>query len=102
MKYLPILDELFASDSIIFLLIGLACAILIGIKMKGTKKNLVGALISLLFYIICEIISNFHTGYLTEILLLFVGTAALGGFVGFMVCLIVFKIKKLVARSNYE
>lgn len=99
MKFLPILDELFASDSIIFLLIGLACAILMGIK---TKKHLVGALISLLVYIICEIISNFHTGYLTEILLLFVGTTALGGFVGFIVFLIVFKIKNLFTRSNYE
>lgn len=58
MKYLPILDELFASDSIIFLLIGLASAILMGIKMKGTKINLVGALISLLVCLIVFKIKN--------------------------------------------
>lgn len=39
MKYLPILEELFSSDSIIFMLIGLILAVSIGVKMKDAKKN---------------------------------------------------------------
>lgn len=38
MKYFPILDELFTSNSIIFLLIGLAVSIMIGVRMKNVKK----------------------------------------------------------------
>ena len=48
MKYLPILDELFSSDSIIFMLIGLAFAVFIAVKMKDTKKNLIGIIVSLI------------------------------------------------------
>lgn len=37
MRYFPILDELFASDTIIFLLIGLAFATVLGIFVTKNK-----------------------------------------------------------------
>ena len=37
MKYLPILEELFSSDSIFFLVIGLVLAAFVGVRMKDTK-----------------------------------------------------------------
>ena len=34
MKYLPILQELFESDTVILLAIGLACALILGFGLK--------------------------------------------------------------------
>lgn len=94
MKYLPIMGELFSSDSFIFMLIGLVVATIIGIVMKSTKKNIVGLGICFVIYVISEIISNMRSSYLLEIILLFVGTLAIGGIIGFLIGLIVSKIRK--------
>lgn len=94
MRYLPILDELFSSDTVIFMLIGLVIAIPIGLKMKSTKKNLIGIMGSFIVYVICEVILNVHTNYMMEIVLLFVGTIAIGCFVGFLIGHIVSKVRK--------
>ncbi len=94
MRYLPIMGELLSSDSIIFMLIGLVVATMIGINMKSTKKNIVGLGISFAIYVISEIISNIRSSYLLEIILLFVGTLAIGGIIGFLIGLIVSKIRK--------
>ena len=95
MKYLPILGELFSSDSAIFMLIGLVIATIIGIKMKNTRKNIIGVAICLATYVICEIVSNIiGMNYLVEIIALFVGTIAIGGFIGFLIGLIVSKVRK--------
>ena len=95
MKYLPILGELFSSDSAIFMLIGLVIATIIGIKMKNTRKNIIGVAICLVTYVICEIVSNIiGMNYLVEIIALFVGTIAIGGFIGFIIGLIVSKVRK--------
>lgn len=93
MKYLPIINELFSSDSIIFMLIGVFLAVFIGMKMKDAKKNLIGIIASLIIYAICEVISNIHTTFMIELLLLFVGTIAIGGFVGFLIFGAVSKIR---------
>ena len=75
MKYLLILGELFSSDSAIFMLIGLVIATIIGIKMKNTRKNIIGVAICLVTYVICEIVSNIiGMNYLVQIIALFVGT----------------------------
>ena len=58
MKYLPILDELFSSDSIIFLLIGLVIAFVIGFGLKSVKKIAIGIIASIIVYALCELISN--------------------------------------------
>ena len=95
MKYLPILGELFSSDSAIFMLIGLVIATIIGIKMKNARKNIIGVAICLITYVVCEIVSNIiGMNYLVEIIALFVGTIAIGGFIGFIIGLIVSKVRK--------
>ena len=94
MNYLPILDELLSSDSVIFMVIGLVIALITGIKMKDTKKNLLGAGVNLAIYGVCELFSNFSTNFLIELILLFIGTIAIGGFVGFLIGLIISKVRK--------
>ena len=94
MKYLPIMGELFSSDSFIFMLIGLVVAAIIGIVMKSTKKNIVGLGSCFAIYVISEIISNMRSSYLLELILLFVGTLAIGGIIGLLIGLIVSKIRK--------
>lgn len=93
MRYFPIIDELFASDSIIFMLIGLIPAVIIGVKMKSTKRNLIGMIGSLVVYVVCEVISNVHTNFMMELALLFIGTIAIGCFVVFLAGVIVSKLK---------
>lgn len=94
MRYLPILEELFSSDSLILALIGLVLAIIAGIMMKTTKKNIIGLCACLTVYIIAEIISNIIRGsFLLDILMVFIGTIAIGGIIGFLIGFIVTKIK---------
>lgn len=94
MKYLPIMDELFSSDSIIFLLIGLVVAFIIGLKLKAAKRITVGLVASLIVYALCEVVSNIPATFLIDILALFIGTVAIGCSIGFLIALIVSKIKK--------
>ncbi|MCB6414079.1 hypothetical protein LI221_03195 [Faecalimonas umbilicata] len=94
MKYFPIFQELFQSDSIIFMLIGLAITVFIGIKLNEIKKIIVCLVSSVALYAVCELISNIHTNYLFELILLFVGTIAIGGIIGFLISAIVVKIRK--------
>lgn len=94
MKYLPIFQELFESNSIIFMLIGLILAVFIGIKMSDSRKTIISLVSSFSLYAVCELVSNIHTNYLLELILLFVGTVAIGGIIGFLVSTIVVKVKK--------
>ena len=94
MRYLPIMGELLSSDSFIFMLIGLVASTIIGIVMKSTKKNIIGLVICFSIYVISELISNMRSSYLLEIILLFVGTIAIGGIIGFLIGLIKSKIRK--------
>lgn len=90
MKYFPILQELFESDTVIFLIIGLIVSILMVLKFKSRKKLMAGIVIALLVYAVCEIFSNLRSNYMTELMLLFLGTAAIGCFIGFFVsCLFI-------------
>ncbi len=93
MRYLPILSELFSSDTVIFLLIGLAVFTAAGIMTAKTKKNVVGMVICLAVYAVCEILMNIRSSYLIEFILLFAGTVALGGALGFAIGAIVSKIR---------
>lgn len=94
MKYFPIFQELFQSDSIIFMLIGLAVTVFIGIKLNEIKKIIICLVSSVALYAVCELISNIHTNYLFELILLFIGTVAIGGIIGFLISAIVVKIRK--------
>ena len=94
MKYLSILEELFSSDSFFFALIGFVAATVIGILMKSAMKNIIGFCAGLIVYVIAEIMSNIIKGsYLLDILLLFVGTIAIGGVMGFLVEFVISKIR---------
>ena len=94
MKYLPILDELFDSDTVIFLIIGFVVALLISLLIRGSKKRLAAFIICFVLYAVCEIISNFHSSYMMELALLFTGTIAIGGAVGFLISTIISKVKE--------
>ena len=94
MNYLPILYALFSSDSWIFFLIGLIAALIIGFITKKANKCLVAAVVCFAAYIICEVLSNVIFNYLAEIILLFTGTALLGGFVGVLIRMLILKISR--------
>ena len=42
MKFLPVLSELFSSDSIIFMIIGFVIAVIISMKISDKRKGFVG------------------------------------------------------------
>jgi ABC-type transport system involved in cytochrome c biogenesis permease component len=89
MKYLPILQELFTSDTVKFLIVGIVIAVAIGLFLKKQKHFEISLIASIVVYAVCELISNIHTNFLVEIILVFAGTAALGCFVGFGVSLLI-------------
>ena len=89
MRYLPILEELCSSDSVLFMAAGVIVALVISVKFCDTKSKLLGLIGSFVVYAICEVLTNFYTNYMLEIALLFVGTLALGAFIGFPIGLIV-------------
>jgi hypothetical protein len=85
MKYLPIFQELFGSDTVVFLLLGLAGALVVSLALKKQKHLRYAFFGSLVVYAACEAGSNLHTNYGLEMLLLFLGTAALGCALGFCI-----------------
>ena len=93
MKYLPILQELFESDTIVFLIIGIAIALIVGLRIKNHNKCIAAIGISVGTYAICELISNFHTNFMIELILLFIGTVSIGCCIGFITCLLIKLIK---------
>lgn len=94
MKYLPIFQELFESDSIVFMLIGLILAAFLGIKMNDIRQIIISLVSSFALYVVCELVSNIHTNYMIEMILLFAGTIAIGGMIGFLISTIVVKVRK--------
>ena len=85
MKFLPVLSELFSSDSIIFMIIGFVIAVIISMKISDKRKGFVGMAAGLSVYAVCEIILNIRTNNVLEIGLLFAGTVALGLCLGFLI-----------------
>lgn len=94
MESFPVFQELFESNSIIFMPIGLVLSVFIGIKMNDTRKNIISLVASLTLYVICESVSNMHTNYMIELILLFAGTIAVGGIIGFLISTVVVKVRK--------
>lgn len=103
MKYLPILQELFESDTLIFLLIGIIIAVIVGLRLKNHKKCIMAVLISVVIYGICESVSNIHTNFMLELILLFIGTVAIGCCVGFIICLLInFICQRTLSRKESQ
>jgi len=93
LKYLPILSELFSSDSVIFLVAGLVVAFALGMALKALKKTGIGMMASVVVYALCEALSNVPA-YLVEIITVYIGTIAIGCFVGFLISYLVLKTRK--------
>ena len=100
MKYFPILQELFESDTVLFLVIGAAVALAAGLWLKQRKKCVLGLVISVAVYLACELLSNVHTNFMLELLLLFVGTAAIGCCIGFLLGLLIGLIRGRESTSQ--
>ncbi len=96
MKFFSILRELFESDSFIFMSIGLVFAIILSIKMSNSRRIIIALISSFGLYAICELFSNIHTSYLFEMILLFLGTIAIGGIIGFLISVVIVKVRKMV------
>ena len=93
MSHFPILQELFESDSVIFMVIGLILGRFIGMKLKSPRKNIIGAVICAVVYGLCEVLSTVCHSYLWELILLFVGTAAIGGCVALLISAVIEKVR---------
>lgn len=76
------------------MLIGLAIAFVIGLVLKSDKKRKGGMIASVITYVVCEVVSNVPAPFLVSIIALFVGTIAVGGFIGFLLAFVVSKIKE--------
>lgn len=95
MEELIIRRAFLSHDCNIFLLIGLTIATVVGIKMKNIRKNTIGMVVCLVTYVVCEIAFNkIGMNYFIEVIvLLFVGTIAIGGFIGFLIGFVVSKVR---------
>lgn len=89
MKYLPIFQELFESDSFIFMIFGIVMGVFAGLRLMKRQKLVPAALISAIIYGVCEILSNIHTTFLLELILMFIGTMAIGCCIGFLLCFLI-------------
>ena len=94
MKYMPILQESFESDSFIFLFIGIFIAVITGLRWKKPTKAAIAVAISVVVYAFCEFMSNLHTNYMVELLLLFVGTVSIGCCIEYMILILIRTLKK--------
>jgi hypothetical protein len=94
MKYIPILQELFESDTVIFLIVGIVIAVIMGLFLKKQKYLKVALITSVVVYAICELLSNIHTNFMLEIILVFVGTVALGCCIGFLVSILIGMLRR--------
>jgi uncharacterized membrane protein YraQ (UPF0718 family) len=94
MKYMPILQELFESDTVIFLIVGIVIAAIMELFIKKQKYLKVALITSVVVYAICELISNIHTNFMLEIILVFVGTVALGCCIGFLVSILIGMLRR--------
>ena len=74
--------------------VGLSAVRLHSIKMNGIGQIRIGFALSFALYVICELLSIEHTNYMLELILLFLGTMAIGGISGSLISAIVVKIGK--------
>jgi ABC-type transport system involved in cytochrome c biogenesis permease component len=94
MKYIPIFQELFESDTVIFLIVGIVIAAIIRLFLKKQKNVKFALITSVVVYVICELLSNMHTNFMLEIILVFVGTVALGCCIVFLVSLLIGMLRR--------
>lgn len=92
MRYLPILQELFESDTVWFFLVGAAICTAFLLRHLSLGICGRGLGVSAAVYALCELIADAPGSYAAEFVALIVGTAALGasaaGLALFILCLI--------------
>lgn len=86
---LPILQELFESDLVIFYALGLIAAFLSSRLLKNDKMLGIGAGAAAAVYLICEAIAIACSGYGVGIAVMVIGVLGLGGCLGFLIRLAV-------------
>lgn len=90
---LPILQELFESDLVIFYAVGLAVAFVSSRFLKTEKILGVGAGAAAGIYLVCEGIAVACSGYGVSIAVMVIGVLALGACLGFLIRLAISKYK---------
>lgn len=86
MNNLSILQELFESDTVIFMIIGMVIAIMIGLQMKRQRMHVFAIIISIVVYAFCEFVSNLYANFSLAFILLLIGTISIGCCIGFVIC----------------
>lgn len=93
LKNLPILQELFESDLVIFYALGLVAAFLSSRFLKKEKLLGIGAAAAAALYLICEVIAIARSEYGIGIAVMVLGTLGLGGCLGFLIRLAITRYK---------
>jgi ABC-type transport system involved in cytochrome c biogenesis permease component len=75
-------------------MVGIVIAVAVGLFLKEQKHLTRSFIVSIIVYAICEWLSNIHTNFLIEIILVFVGTAALGCCIVFLVSLLIRTLRR--------
>ena len=92
MDHLFILSTLLSGGSTAILPIGLAIGIISGINIKDRNKRRAGLIASFAVYVICELLMHIHS--YAMIFAAYIGTIAIGAFLGFIVIAFVNKLNK--------
>ncbi len=93
MSHFPILQEMLESNSVIFAVVGLILGRAVGMKLKTPKRNLIAALISAVMYAVCEVLAQHPASYAMGIVLLGVGTVAVGATVALLISTVIEKVR---------
>lgn len=96
-----ILGELFESDLVMFLLIGFVASAAVGLLVMRKKSLLIGTIISAAVYAVCEITLSTYVvkAFLSQLLALFFGTAAIGTAIGFLVGFVIRLIREKAKKQ---
>ena len=95
MKYLPIFQELFESrDLVVIPLIGLAVSVIVGLFLKRAKKIGIAMMCSAVIFAAYGPLATLHTNYAMQFVVWFLGTFAIGAFIGFGISLLLRLIRQ--------